>query len=107
MEWPLLLDNSLPYKEKVTLDLTFDNGAKSSEEFDVSPVNGFIFFQTDKPIYRVSEKVRFRILRLNRALSPMNEKVVLKIQVLFSFPSPCITFSNGIIFCPESSNDKG
>ena len=81
IEWPLLLDPKHKYKEKVTLELTFDDGAISSEEFDVSPTNGFVFLQTDKPIYRVSEPVRFRILRLDRSLSPINEKVILKVQV--------------------------
>ena len=66
----------------MSLRLTFDNGAKSIEDFEVSPTNGFIFFQTDKPIYRVSETVRFRILRLDRKLNPINEKVVLRIKVL-------------------------
>lgn len=80
MESTLFLDHKIA-TDKVSITLNFPNGAKSVEDFEVSPINGFVFFQTDKPIYRVSETVRFRILRLDRSLGPINEKVVLKIQV--------------------------
>lgn len=78
-EVPLHLPSQQSFNEQVTVEVTFSNGAKSIEDVEVSTGNGFIFLQTDKPIYRVSETVRFRVLRLDRTLSPINETVVLKI----------------------------
>ena len=71
----------------MTLAVTFENEAKSVEEFELSTTNGFVFFQTDKPIYRVKETVRFRILRLNRSMTPIDERVLLRIKVIYLFSS--------------------
>lgn len=81
-EVPLLLDaltNTI--RESATVEVTFSGNAKKvvTEDVEVSTAHGFVFLQTDKPIYRVSETVRFRVLRLDRSLSPLNESVVLKI----------------------------
>src|SRR5690625_5604196 len=40
--------------------------------------NGLAFFQTDKPIYRSTDTVKFRLLRLKHDLSPLNDTCNLK-----------------------------
>ena len=57
----------------------------SVEDFEVARnENGFVFFQTDKAIYRVREIVRFRALRLDRSLNPIEERMTLRIEVIQS-----------------------
>ncbi|KAA0702158.1 Complement C4 [Triplophysa tibetana] len=45
----------------------------------VSRKRGFIFIQTDKPIYNPGEIVRYRIFTLNHVMLPMNDTILVKI----------------------------
>ncbi len=66
--------------EDIIVVVTFPNGVIRSALVEVSPENGFIYLQTDKPIYKVEDTVRFRVLRLDRHLRPLSEHVLLRIS---------------------------
>ena len=52
------------------------------KEFQIAKNWGLGFFQTDKPIYRHSELVRFRLLRFSETtLTPKNDNCQLTIKV--------------------------
>uniref|UniRef100_A0A8C0QSD1 C4a anaphylatoxin n=1 Tax=Chelonoidis abingdonii TaxID=106734 RepID=A0A8C0QSD1_CHEAB len=52
----------------------------------LSSKKGYIFIQTDKPIYTPSTKVKYRIFTLDNAMKPANEKIqVIVLVKTFSF----------------------
>ncbi|KAI7801069.1 complement C4-1 [Triplophysa rosa] len=56
----------------------FSNGRRMVSIF-VSRKRGYIFIQTDKPIYNPGEKVRYRIFTLNNVMLPMKDTIHVKI----------------------------
>ncbi|XP_063051612.1 complement C5 [Engraulis encrasicolus] len=53
------------------------SGINSHEKIPVSRDNGFLFIQTDKPLYTPEQSVKIRVYSLNEELSPARRKVTL------------------------------
>lgn len=53
------------------------------KKFSIKKYWGVTFFQTDKPIYRPNQVVRFRFIRLNENLMPINDSCTIIIKVNF------------------------
>lgn len=72
---------------RVLFDLKQHRSTKQIEfikQFSIKSNWGLGFFQTDKQIYKHSEMVRFRFLRLNESsLTPLDDHCQLTIKVSF------------------------
>lgn len=52
------------------------------KKFFIKKYWGLTFFQTDKPIYRPNEVVRFRFIRLDENFVPIDDNCTIIIQVI-------------------------
>lgn len=67
-EWPLFIPK-FPKKEHVYLKLEYPERMEHFvDEFPLTYEDSFVFFHSDKPIYKVHETVRLRATRLSRSL---------------------------------------
>ncbi|NXC94974.1 CO4 protein, partial [Certhia familiaris] len=70
--------NSLPYVLLVTESKELHMTAKSTRIL-LSSKKGYIFIQTDKPIYTPSSQVRYRIFILDNAMRPTHDTVTVAV----------------------------
>ena len=78
--YPLWIESRPEFsKYKTKIEVKFKDGEYSDQDLRIIPFDGALFFQMDKPIYRMEETVRFRMLRLNSYMNPMDETVKLTI----------------------------
>uniref|UniRef100_A0A452I4P6 Uncharacterized protein n=1 Tax=Gopherus agassizii TaxID=38772 RepID=A0A452I4P6_9SAUR len=62
----------------------------------LSSKKGYIFIQTDKPIYTPSTKVKYRIFTLDNAMKPANEKIQVIVLVSIVRLVPMMVFEGAI-----------
>ncbi|XP_039912841.1 complement C4-A-like isoform X3 [Hirundo rustica] len=75
----LFKKSNLPYVLLVTESKELDSTAKSIRIL-LSSKKGYIFIQTDKPIYTPSSQVRYRIFILDNAMRPTHDTVTVAVQ---------------------------
>ncbi|NWW35125.1 CO4 protein, partial [Panurus biarmicus] len=74
-----LFKSKLPYVLLVTESKELNPTAKSTRIL-LSSKKGYIFIQTDKPIYTPSSQVRYRIFTLDTAMRPTHDTVTVAVQ---------------------------
>lgn len=82
LEWPIdIPEDSKVKTDSIFLKLSYADGHSTMDKLTVSHENGFVFFQTEKPIYRFSDTAKFRVIRLNRSMSLMEDECIIRIKV--------------------------
>lgn len=81
---PKILNELIQNGSKIYMKAKFDSDENELfEEFNILS-DGFVYFQTDKSIYRITETVKFRILRTDKELKPIPDQCNLTIKVIIS-----------------------
>ncbi|XP_057308905.1 pregnancy zone protein-like [Hydractinia symbiolongicarpus] len=90
----LYVPNTL--KGKVKLSIKSKNGAvfNHEEEISVKPLEDKMFIQTDKPMYKPGDKIRFRVVIINKLLKPPSRKVAFEVFIANAGGSRVMQWSN-------------
>ncbi|KAK0147124.1 Complement C3 [Merluccius polli] len=67
-------NNDPELKQHVVLEAKFPDGTSLKKVVLVSFQSGFIFIQTDKPIYTPNTRVHYRVFALTSDMKPINDK---------------------------------
>ncbi|NWW47979.1 CO4 protein, partial [Pedionomus torquatus] len=79
LQWDLFKKNNQPYVVLVTESRELYKQTIQSTRILLSSKKGYLFIQTDKPIYTPSSKVKYRIFILDNAMRPADDTVTIAV----------------------------